>query len=122
MITPGIKKIIENNVVALTTVNKFGKPHAIAAACVKVVGGKIIISNSHIKETIENLKINNNVALAVWNKEWEDACVGFELKGKAEYHTEGKWADFVKSMPENEGYRIMGAIVVEVGKIKELKS
>lgn len=122
MITPGIKKLIENNVITLATIDKFGKPHAIAVACVKVVDGKIIISNSHIKETIENLETNNNVALAVWNKEWEDACVGFELKGGAVYHTEGRWADFVKNMPENEGYPIKGAIVVEVGKIKELKN
>jgi len=122
MITPGIKKLIELNAMSLATINKGGKPHAIAVACVKVVEGKIIITNTHIKESIKNIKYNNNVALAVWNKEWEKACVGFELKGKAEYHKRGKWVNFVKNLPENKGYNIMGAIVVDVKKIKELKS
>jgi len=122
MITPGLKKFIESNAMGLATVGKSGKPHAIAVAYVKVVDGKIVISNSHIKQSIKNIEQNPNVSLVVWNKEWEKACVGYELIGKAKNYTSGKWFDFVCTMPDNEGYKINSAIVVTVTKIKKLLS
>jgi uncharacterized pyridoxamine 5'-phosphate oxidase family protein len=122
MISPGLKKFIEANAIGLATAGPNGKPHAIAVAYVKVAEDKIVITNSHIKESVKNITTNDNVALVVWNKEWEKACVGFELSGKAKNYTSGKWFDFVKNMPENKGYRIRSAIVVKVTKIKKLLS
>jgi uncharacterized pyridoxamine 5'-phosphate oxidase family protein len=122
MISSGLKNFIESNALGFATVNKNGKPHNIAVACVKVVDDKIIISNSHIKESVKNLKNNDNVSLVIWNKEWEKACVGFELIGKAKNYTEGKWHEYVKSLPDNEGYIIISAIVVKVTRIKKLLS
>jgi len=122
MITPGLKKFIESNAMGLATVDKDGKPHNIAVAYVKVVGDKLIISNAHIKESIKNLEMNDNVSLVIWNKEWETICVGYELIGRAKNHTSGKWLDFVRDMPDNEGYEIHSAIVVDVEKIKKLES
>jgi len=122
MITSGIKKLIEDNVLAFSTVDNNNKPHSIAVAYVKVFGNKIIITNAHIKESIKNIKQNSNVSLVVWNKEWEKACMGFELKGMAENHTSGKWLEFVKKMPDNEGYDVKSAIIVKVSKIKKLIS
>lgn len=122
MITPGIKKLIENNVLSFSTVDKNNKPHSIAVACCKVFGNKIIITNTHIKESIRNLKDNKNVSLTVWNKDWEVACIGFELKGIAENETSGKYFDFVKKMPDNEGYDVKSAIVVTVTNVKKLLS
>lgn len=122
IITPGLKKFIEANAMALATVGRNGKPHNIAVAYVKVVDDKIVISNAHIKESIKNISFNPNVSLAVWNKDWEKACVGFELVGKAKNHISGKWFDFVCNLPDNEGYKINSAIVVEVKKIKKLMS
>jgi len=122
MISQGLKKFIESNAMGLATVGQNGKPHAIAVAYVKVVEGKLVISNSHIKESIKNIKRNENVALVVWNKNWEKACVGFEIRGKAKNYTSGKWFEFVRDMPDNEGYKIKSAIVVTVTKIKKLLS
>jgi uncharacterized pyridoxamine 5'-phosphate oxidase family protein len=122
MISSGLKKFIESNAIGFATVGKNGKPHNIAVACVKVIEDKIIISNAHIKESIKNLKYNNNVSLVIWNKEWEKACVGFELVGKAKNYTVGKWLEFVKSLPDNEEYEIISAIVVKIMKIKKLIS
>jgi predicted pyridoxine 5'-phosphate oxidase superfamily flavin-nucleotide-binding protein len=122
LIEPGIKKLIEANALAFCTVDQAGKPHAIAVAYCKVFDDRIIISNSHIEESIENIKSSPHVSLAVWNKEWEDACVGFELKGTAENQTEGQWLEFVKTMPENEGCDIKSAVVVTVSNIKKLLS
>jgi predicted pyridoxine 5'-phosphate oxidase superfamily flavin-nucleotide-binding protein len=122
MITPGIKKLIESNAIGFSTVDKSGKPHSIAVAYCKVFGDKIVITNSHINESVKNITSNKNVALVVWNKEWEKACVGFELKGVAKNHLSGRWFEFVKNMLDNKGYKIKSAIVVEVKKIKRLDS
>ncbi|MFH1671251.1 MAG: pyridoxamine 5'-phosphate oxidase family protein [Candidatus Portnoybacteria bacterium] len=122
MISPGLKRLIKSNAIGFATIGKNGKPHNIAVAYVKVVKDKIVISNAHIYESVKNLKYNNNVSLVVWNKEWEKACVGYELIGKAKNYTEGKWFKYVNNLPDNEGYKIISAIVVKVTKIKRLLS
>ena len=122
MISKGLKRLLESNAIGFATIGKNGKPHNIAVAYVKVIDNKIIISNSHIKESIKNLRFNNNVSLVVWNKEWKNACVGFELQGKAKNYTTGKWFDFVSKLPDNEGCKIVSAIVVKTTKIKRLLS
>lgn len=122
MITPGLKKFIESNAMGLATVGKNGKPHNIAVAYVKVVDDNLVISNAHIKESIKNIEQNENVSVVIWNKEWEAACVGYEIIGKAKNYTSGKWFDFICTLPENEGYKINSAIVVKITKIKKLES
>lgn len=122
LISLSLKKFIESNALGLATINKADKPHNIAVAYTKVINNQIIISNAHIKESVKNLEHNNNVSLVIWNPEWEKSCVGFELVGQAENYTTGKWFDYVKKMPENEGYNIKSAIVVNVKKIKKLLS
>ena len=115
------KKLIENNAIAVATVNKNGKPHNIAVGYVKVVeNDKIIITDVGMKETIENLKRNNNVALVVWNRNWERKCIGYEMKGAVKYFTSGKWKEFVDNLPQNKAYNPKGAILVTVYKIKKL--
>ncbi|OGD84562.1 hypothetical protein A2165_02540 [Candidatus Curtissbacteria bacterium RBG_13_40_7] len=70
-ITPGIKKIIEENPVALATVNDKGKPNVNAVSCVKVVAqNKMIITDNYMQQTIVNLKNNKDVCLAVWHQNW----------------------------------------------------
>ena len=96
MISTGLKKFIEANAMGFATVSKNGKPHNIAVAYVKVAEDKIIISNAHIKKSVNNLKCNDNVSLVIWNKEWEKSCVGFEFIGKAKIYKEGKWLEYVK--------------------------
>jgi len=122
LISSSLKKFIESNALGLATVNKSGKPHNIAITYVQVINDQIIISNAHIKESIKNINYNNNVSLVIWNPEWKKSCVGFELIGKAKNYTDGKWLNYVKELPENEGYNIKSAIVVNIKKIKRLLS
>lgn len=121
-ISKGLKKFIESNAMGLATVDKNGNPHNIAVAYVKVSENKLVISNAHIRESIKNIEQNPSVSLVVWNKEWEKACVGFEIVGKAENYTSGKWYDFVCNLEDNEGLEIESAIVVTPAKIKNLES
>ncbi len=117
-----LKNFIEKNAIGFATVNKDGMPHNIAVADVKVLKDNIIISNLHIKESIENLEFNSIVSLVVWNKNWEKSCVGFELIGIAKNYTNGKWLKFVENLPENRGCKVISAILVKIKKIKKLLS
>lgn len=112
-----IKKLIEENPLAFATVDEAGKPNVIAVADVKVVSkNQILITNNYMRQTKENLKKNNNVCLAVWDKDWN----GYKLVGTAEYFAEGKWYEIVKKIPENKEEPCKGAILVNVTKIKKL--
>ena len=121
MINEGIKNMIENNAMGLATADKKGIPHNIAVAYVKVISkNQLLISDNYLKETLENIKTNNNVSLVVWAEKWKENCIGYELKGKAEYFRSGKWMDAIKKIPVNEGEPCKGAILVTINKIKPL--
>lgn len=115
MITQEIKKIIENNTIALSTC-KNNEPYVIAVSCVKVTSEtELIITDNFMKTTIDNIKQNNNVSLAVWNDN-----LGYQIRGLAEYYTLGKYLDYVQKIPENKGMPCKGAIIVKVNNIKKL--
>ena len=116
-----LKKLIEENALAFATVDENGNPHCVAIAFVKVVSAnQLLITHNYMVETIENIKRNPRVALAVWNRNWEEKCIGYELRGVAEYFTSGKWYEMVKAMPENKNEPCRGAILVTINKIKKL--
>ena len=115
-ITDEQKKIIEENPVAVATINEKGKPHVIAVAYVKVTEGKLIVTDNYMKSTKENIQNNKNVSLAVWDKDWN----GFRISGEAEYFSEGKWHEFVKAMEENKNEPCKGAIAITPTEIKKL--
>lgn len=117
-ISKSAKKIIEGNPVAFATVDRAGKPNVIAITFVKVVArNQVLITDNYMKKTKENLSKNNNVCLAVWDKNWN----GYKLIGKVQYFTSGKWKKFVEEMPENKGLPTKGAILVSLSKIIPLK-
>ena len=71
-VTPHIKKIIEGKPIALATIRKNGKPHVIAVTCYKVTGkNRILLCDSYMRTTLENILKNNNVALVGWNEHYE---------------------------------------------------
>ena len=119
-INEGMKKMInESLVMALATVDKNGEPHNIAVGYVKVVSkNRLLISDNWIVESVENIKLNPDVSLVVWNKNWEEACIGYEFRGKAEYFTSGKWVEEIKKIPINKDEPCKGAILVTINKIK----
>ncbi len=121
MINKGIKKIIEENALGLATIDKSGNPHNIAVGYIQVISeNQLVITDNYLKESIENIKINPNVALVVWNKNWKENCVGYELKGKAEYFTSGRWIELIKKIPINKGEPCKGAVLITINKIKPL--
>lgn len=120
-INSGMKKLIEENALGFASVDKKGIPHNIAVALVKIVSkNQLLISDNYLKETLDNIKINPNVSLVVWTPDWLKNCIGYELTGKAEYFTNGKWLEAMKNIPENKGAPCKGAILVTINKIKVL--
>lgn len=119
MINEGMKKMIEDNAMGIATVDKSGNPHNIAVGDVKVVSkNQLLIGDNYIVDTVNNIKINSNVSLVVWSSNWKENCIGYELKGKAEYFTSGKWQEMIKEI--HKGFPAKGAILVTVNKIKSL--
>lgn len=112
-----VKKLIEENPVAFATVDKFSNPNVIGVAFVKAVSkNQIIITDNFMEQTKENIKLNSNVCLAVWDKDWN----GYKLIGNAEYFTDGKWKSFVEKLPENKGLEAKGAILITITIITKL--
>lgn len=118
-INDDVKKMIENNAMAFATVGENGNPHCIAVGDVKVVSKtQILVGDNYMVQTINNIRQNNNVSLVVWNKNWEEDCIGYELRGTAEYFTSGKWHEMIKEI--HKGYPAKGAILVTVKEIIKL--
>ena len=116
-ISPSIKKLIEGNPLAFATVDVKNKPNVIGVAYVKVVSkNQILITDVAMKQTKKNIKRNNNVCFAVWDKKWK----GCKLIGKAKYFSTGKWKSFVEKMPENKGMSPKGAILITISKLMKL--
>ncbi|MBU4501273.1 MAG: pyridoxamine 5'-phosphate oxidase family protein [Nanoarchaeota archaeon] len=116
-----IKKLVEGNALGLATIDHENKPHCIAVGYVKVVSeDQILITDNYMAETVKNIQKNNNVSLAVWSRNWKEDCKGYELKGTAEYFSDGEWYDKVKAIPENDGETCKGAILIRINKIKKL--
>ena len=115
LINNKLKDLIEKNAMSLATVS-YRSPHVIGVAFVKIISkNQILVTNNCMNVTINNLKKNNNVALAVWDKDWN----GYQMLGTAKYFTSGKWMDFVKKMPENKNEKPKGAILITINKIKK---
>jgi hypothetical protein len=116
MIDENAKKIIEENPVALATVDNENKPNVIAVAYVKVIEDKIVVTDNFMKTSVANILVNPNVSLAVWDKDWN----GYKITGQATYYTGGKWKEIVETLPENKDFSAKGAVVVSVESIKDL--
>jgi predicted pyridoxine 5'-phosphate oxidase superfamily flavin-nucleotide-binding protein len=121
IINEGMKKMIEENAMGLATIGNDGKPHNVAVGYAKVISGdELLLTNNYLNETIENIRENNNIALVVWNKNWKEECIGYELKGTALYFNEGKWIEFIKKIPINKGEPCKGAILIKINNVKVL--
>ena len=121
MIDSELKRLIEENAMALSTLDGDGKVHTIAVGFAKVINERqLVITDNYMSKTVNNINRENRVTLAVWNRNWKDKSVGYELRGFAEYFLEGVWHNFVKGLKENRGEPCKGAILVTVKEKNKL--
>ncbi len=73
-------------IMAFATSDKNGNPNVVAIAYKKIVDNDTIwIFDTHFDKTKKNLLQNENVSIAMW-----EGKTGYQIKGIAKYHTEGK--------------------------------
>ena len=113
-ISDKIKRIVEENPMAVATVMPDGRPNAIGVAYVKVVcENQILITDNFMNQTIKDIAKNPNVVLLSWDKEMD----GYKFVGTAQYFDSGEWLTKIKQMPENKGLPAKGAVLVTVNLI-----
>ncbi len=116
-----LKTLTECNPLGFASVDREGNPHCIAVAYVKVISeNQILITDARMLITVENIKNNPRVCLVVWNKEWENDCFGYVLKGTAEHFTGGKWMDEISKIEKNGEVEFKGGILVTIDKLKRI--
>lgn len=62
-----------------------GNLNVVPVSSIKIVAGKIWLINYFMEKTLENILKNGNIALVCWGK-----MMGYQIKGKAFYVTEGQ--------------------------------
>lgn len=113
-----IKKIIEGKPVALATIRN-GKPYVIAVTCYKVVGkNKILLCDSYMRRTLENIQKNKSVALVAWSKNYE----GYQFFGECKYYKKGKWFQLCKKLKAKKDLPCKGALLLKVNRITRSKN
>jgi len=79
-------------VMALATVDGKGMPNVVAVASKRLVDDDTIwLIDAYFGKTLENVKLNGNVALSMWIPP-----EGYQIKGVGYYHTDGVVYDFGK--------------------------
>ena len=120
VINDELKKLLETQPTVLVSKNE--KINVCHVAFLKVISDtEIIITDNFLGKTVENIKENPNVILAVCNENWKEVSIGYYIKGVAEYHQNDEIHELVKRFPENEGLPCKGAILVKVTKIKRVE-
>ena len=76
---------------ALATASKEGVPNVVTVGCGKILSdNEILIADNFMGKTVENIKANPEVALAVWD--WHNVW-GYQFKGTARIEYSGKMFD-----------------------------
>ncbi len=69
---------------ALATISSAGVLNVVPVSSVRVFEGKIVLVNYFMEKTLENIISNNQVSFVCWSK-----MIGYQIKGRAQYHTSG---------------------------------
>ena len=95
--------------------------HIASLSVLRVLSGdRLLITDNYMNETTKNIAGNSNVSLAVWSRDWEKKCVGYEIVGTAQYFTSGENYDSIRKIPQNDGYPCKGAILIKIRSVKKL--
>lgn len=86
-----VKKLFETvPYMALATADQKGKPNVVAIGSKKIINDKTIwVIDTYFNKTKQNILENDRVSIALWRTSSE----GYQIKGKAIYHSEGRIFD-----------------------------
>lgn len=98
----------------LCTTTPNGNPHANVVVSKGFVGEKLLINDCEMKQTLVNLKNNQNVCLVVKNNE-----TYLRIKGRIEIYNQGEYLEIAKK--RNKGLsKVKNTILVQVHEVFDL--
>lgn len=111
-------KVLKENMWDLATCSG-NEPNVVPVAFKDVTeDGKLVVGDVFLATTLENIKANNgNIAISAYDAK---SLEGYQIKGKAEYITEGAIVDTFKQMVETMfkgAATVKGALVIIPEKV-----
>lgn len=118
MLNENVKKILSQSMWDLATCAN-GEPNVVPVAFKDVTAdGKLAVGDVFLETTLNNLKANGGrIAISAYNAE---SLEGYQIKGVAQYMTEGDLVDTFKAMVEkmfNGAVTAKGALLITPEKI-----
>lgn len=118
MLNENVKKLLSENMWDLATCAG-NEPNVVPVAFKDVTeDGKLVVGDVFLETTLNNLKANGGrIAISVYDAK---SLEGFQIKGIAEYVTEGVVVDTFKAMVEkmfNGAATAKGALVITPEKV-----
>lgn len=114
MLNENVKRLLKENLWDLGTCSADGEPNVVPVAFKDVTeDGKLVVGDVFLNTTLENLRENNGrIAISVYDGTHLE---GYQIKGTAEYLTEGETVETFKTMVEkmfNGAATAKGALMI----------
>ena len=118
MLNESVVKVLKEGMWDLATCAN-GEPNVVPVAFKDVtVEGKLVVGDVFLDTTLKNLEANNGkIAISVYNAQ---SLEGYQVKGTAEYVTEGEVVNTFKAMVEkmfNGAATAKGALIITPEKV-----
>ena len=118
MLNEAVVKVLKSSMWDLATCAD-GEPNVVPVAFKDVTAeGKLIVGDVFLETTLKNIRENNgSIAISVYDAE---SLEGYQIKGKAEYVTEGEIVNTFKAMVEkmfNGAATAKGALIISPEKV-----
>lgn len=118
MLNENVVKVLKESMWDLATCAN-GEPNVVPVAFKDVTeDGKLVVGDVFLETTLHNIKANHGkLAISVYDAK---NLEGYQIKGTAEYVTEGKIVDTFKAMVEkmfNGAATAKGALVITVDRV-----
>ena len=113
MLNETVIKVLKENMWDLATCSD-GKPNVVPVAFKDVTGdGKLVVGDVFLETTLKNIRMNGGrIAISAYHAQ---SLEGYQVKGTAEYVTEGEIVETFKAMVEkmfNGAATAKGALVI----------
>lgn len=118
MLNESVVKLLKEGMWNLATCAN-GEPNVVPVAFKDVTeGGKLVVGDVFLETTLNNIKANDGkIAISVYNAQ---NLEGYQIKGTAQYVTEGEIVDTFKAMVEemfNGAATAKGALIITPEKV-----
>ena len=118
MLNENVVKLLKENIWDLATCSD-GKPNVVPVAFKDVTDeGKLLVGDVFLETTLNSIKANNGkIAISAYDA---NNLEGYQIKGTAEYATEGAVVDTFKAMVEKMfqgAATAKGALIISVDQV-----